>query len=144
MKKIKVLFLCVHNSTRSQMAEAYLNKFGEGQFEAESAGFEPGKLNPIAVDVMKEEGIDISGNKVDSVYEFFKQRRFYGYVITVCDTANNQKCPVFPGVPKRIHWNIEDPSSFKGSHEKKLEKTRIVRDEIKKRVKGFIESMKSK
>jgi arsenate reductase len=144
MKKIKVLFLCVHNSTRSQMAEAYLNKFGEGQFEAESAGFEPGKLNPIAVDVMKEEGIDISGNKVDSVYEFFKQRRFYGYVITVCDTANNQKCPIFPGIPERIHWNIEDPSSFKGSYEKRLKKTRIVRDEIKKRVKGFIESMKSK
>ncbi len=144
MKKIKVLFLCVHNSARSQMAEAYLNKFGEGQFKAESAGFEPGKLNPIAVDVMKEEGIDISDNRIDSVYEFFKQRRFYGYVITVCDTANNQKCPIFPGVPKRIHWNIEDLSSFKGSYEKKLKKTRIVRDEIKKRVKGFIEDVKSK
>jgi arsenate reductase len=126
------------------MSEAYLNKFGDGQFEAESAGFEPGKLNPVAVDIMKEEGIDISGNKVNSVYEFFKQRRFYGYVITVCDTANNQKCPIFPGVPERIHWNIEDPSSFKGSYEKKLKKTRIVRDEIKKRVKGFIKDVKSK
>jgi arsenate reductase len=143
MEKIKVLFLCVHNSARSQIAEAYLNKLGEGLFKAESAGFEPGSLNPIVVDVMKEDGIDISDNQVNSVYEFFAEKRFYGYVITVCDAANNQKCPIFPGVPKRIHWNIEDPSSFKGDYDEKLKKTRTVRDEIKKRVQEFIEDVKN-
>jgi arsenate reductase len=144
MGKIKVLFLCVHNSARSQMAEAYLNKLGEGLFQAESAGFEPGTLNPIVVAVMKEDGIDISDNQVNNVYEFFKEKRFYGYVITVCDAANNQKCPTFPGVPKRIHWDIADPSSFKGNYKEQLEKIRIVRDEIKKRVQGFIEDVKNK
>jgi len=144
MEKIKVLFLCVHNSARSQMAEAYVNKLGEGLFQAESAGFEPGILNPIVVDVMKEDGMDISNNQINSVYEFFEEKRFYGYVITVCDAAHNQKCPTFPGVPKRIHWDIADPSSFTGSYEDKLEKTRTVRDEIKKRVQEFIKDVKSK
>ena len=142
MGKIRVLFLCVHNSARSQMAEAYLNKLGEGSFEAESAGFEPGKINELAMAAMAEEGIDISKNKVDDVVDFFKERRFYGYVITVCDQANDQRCPIFPGVPKRIHWSIEDPSSFTGSFEQKLEKARKVRDEIKEKVKEFIEEVR--
>ncbi len=142
MGKIRVLFLCVHNSARSQMAEAYLNKLGEGSFEAESAGFEPGKINELAIAAMAEEGIDISKNKVDDVVDFFKERRFYGYVITVCDQSNDQRCPIFPGVPKRIHWSIEDPSSFTGSFEEKLEKARKVRDEIKEKVKEFIEEVR--
>ena len=144
MKKIRVLFLCVHNSARSQMAEAYLNKLGEGLFEAESAGYEPGKLNPVVIDVMKEDGIDISDNRIDSVYDFFKEQRFYGYIISVCDAANNQKCPIFPGVPERIHWDIADPASFKGSYEHKIAETRVVRDKIKKKVKEFIEEVKGK
>jgi len=141
VEKIKVLFLCIHNSARSQMAEAYLNLLGKGLFEAESAGFEPGHLNKLAVDAMKEDGIDISKNKIDDVADFFKERRFYGYIITVCDASKAQKCPIFPGVPKRIHWNIEDPASFKGSYDEKLEKTKKVRDEIKEKVMKFIEEI---
>src|SRR2546426_8216034 len=85
MKPIKVLFVCVHNSARSQMAEAYLKYFGEGRFEAESAGLEPGVLNPRVVQVMKEDGIDISQNKTKNVFDLFKQGRMFGYVVTVCD-----------------------------------------------------------
>lgn len=142
MNKIRVLFLCVHNSARSQMAEAYLNKLGESLFEAESAGFEPGVLNPLAVEVMKEDGFDISKNKIDDVTDFFKEKRFYGYIITVCDISNNQKCPTFPGVSKYLHWDVEDPASFEGTYEEKLEKTKKVRDIIKEKVKQFITEVK--
>ncbi len=142
MDKIRVLFLCVHNSARSQMAEAYLNTLGGDMFYAESAGFEPGKLNPLAVQVMKEDGIDISNNSVDDVKDFFKEKRFYGYIITVCDESRGQKCPIFPGVPKRIHWDIEDPSSLEGTYEEKLQKTRQIRDIIKEKVKEFINDVK--
>lgn len=79
----KVLFLCVHNSARSQIAEAYLKKFGGDDFEAESAGLEPGKLNPFVIDVLKEDGIDISNNTTDDVFDFFKQGKIFSYVITV-------------------------------------------------------------
>jgi len=141
MNKIRVLFLCVHNSARSQMAEAYLNEIGKGSFEAESAGFEPGSLNPLAVEVMKEDGIDISGNKIDSVYTFFSEKRFYGYIITVCDESKAQKCPIFPGVPVRYHWDIEDPAIFEGTYEEKLAKTRTVRGKIKGMIKDFIDEV---
>ena len=124
------------------MAEAYLNELGKGLFQADSAGFEPGNLNPLAIEVMKEDGIDISNNKIDDVVDFFKEKRFYGYIITVCDDAKAQKCPIFPGVPKRFHWNIEDPSSFDGSFDEKLAKTKIVRDKIKKNVMDFIDKVK--
>jgi arsenate reductase len=143
MNKIRVLFLCVHNSARSQMAEAYLNKLGKGSFEAESAGFEPGALNPLAVKVMREDGIDISKNPIDDIADFFSQKRFYGYIITVCDISKNQHCPTFPGMAKHIHWDIEDPVTFKGTYEDKLEKTRRVRDIIKEKVKEFISELKS-
>jgi arsenate reductase (thioredoxin) len=143
MNKIRVLFLCVHNSARSQIAEAYLNELGKGLFEAESAGFEPGSLNPLAVEVMKEDGIDISGNKIDSVYTFFSEKRFYGYIITVCDESKAQKCPIFPGVPVRYHWDIEDPALFEGAYDEKLLKTRMVRDSIKEKIKDFMCEVRS-
>ena len=142
MNKIKVLFLCVHNSARSQMAEAYLNSMGSDMFYAESAGFEPGQLNPLAVEVMKEDGIDISNNSVDSVSDFFREKRFYGYIISVCDESRAQKCPIFPGFARRIHWNIEDPAGLDGTYEEKLEKTRQIRDIIKEKVKDFIKELK--
>src|SRR6266496_1921852 len=85
MARIKVLFVCVHNSARSQMAEAYLNHFGEGRFEAESAGLEPGTLNPLVVHVMREDGIDISRNETKGVFDMIKQGKLFEYVITVCD-----------------------------------------------------------
>jgi arsenate reductase len=138
MDKIKVLFLCIHNSARSQMAEAYLKKFGGEKFMVESAGLEAGILNPLAVEVMKEEGIDISGNSTKDVFDFFREGRFYNYVVTVCDAANAAKCPIFPGVHRKINWSFEDPSSFAGAQDEKLAMTRAVRDKIKEAVEGFI------
>jgi len=138
MAKIKVLFVCIHNSARSQMAEAFLNNFAGATFEATSAGLEHGTLNPLAVEVMNEAGIDISGNKTKDVFEFFKSGRRFNYVITVCDAANSQRCPIFPGALQTIHWSFADPSAFTGSLEERLEKTRQVRDEIKNEIERFI------
>lgn len=140
MDKIKVLFVCVHNSARSQMAEAFLNQLAGKEFFAESAGLEPGTLNPIVTEVMKEIGIDISNNQTKSVFDFFKQGRLYHFVIAVCDGANAERCPIFPGLTKRLGWSFEDPASFTGTHEEKLGKTRLVRDSIKSEVENFIKS----
>lgn len=134
MQKKRVLFVCIHNSARSQMAEAFLNNMVGDRFEAESAGIEPGALNPIAVEVMKEVGIDISQNKTKGVFEFVKKGKLFHYVITVCDEASAKGCPVFPGLAKRLHWSFHDPSTFEGTYEERLEKTRKVRDEIKNRI----------
>jgi len=125
------------------MAEAYLNKIGGDFFQAESAGFEPGKLNALAIEAMKEDLIDISSNKIDDVADFFSERRFYGYIISVCDSAKAQKCPIFPGVPKRLHWDIEDPAMLEGTYKEKLEKTRKIRDKIKEKVIDFIGEVKA-
>lgn len=144
MKKEKVLFVCIHNSARSQMAEAFLNNLGGDFFEAESAGLEAGVLNPIVVEAMKEIGIDISGNKTDSVFDFYKQGRLYSYVVTVCDESNAESCPIFPGITKRVHWSFQDPSAFKGTSEEKLTQTRNVRDAVKKKIEEFILEFKKK
>ena len=138
MEKFKVLFLCVHNSARSQIAEAFLNQMAGEIFSAESAGLEPGTLNPFVVEAMQETGIDISDKQTRSAFDLFKQGRMFQFVITVCDVANAERCPVFPGVTKRISWSFEDPSSFKGTHEEILAQTRLVRDKIKSAIEVFI------
>jgi len=120
------------------MAEAYLKKFGGDKYQVESAGLEPSKLNGLVVEVMKEDGIDISNNPTNDVFEFHQQGKTYDTVITVCDQANAERCPVFPSMSKKIAWSFEDPSSFVGSHEEKLAKTRQVRDAIKQTVKEFV------
>ncbi|MCL5237277.1 MAG: arsenate reductase ArsC [Nitrospirae bacterium] len=142
MKKIKVLFVCIHNSARSQMAEAFLNALGGDTFEAESAGLEPGTLNPAAVEVMKEIGIDISKNKTQSAFDFFKKGKLFNYVITVCDETSAERCPIFPGHTRRLHWSFEDPSAIKGSYEEKLEKTRNIRDVIKAKIEDWLKEVK--
>jgi arsenate reductase len=141
MNNVKVLFICIHNSARSQMAEAYLKELGGEKFAVESAGLEAGTLNPLAIEVMKEDGIDISKNQTNDVFEFFKQSRLYHYVIAVCDEASAARCPIFPGVHQRINWSFADPSSFAGTHEEQLAATRIVRNEIKAAVQNFIEQL---
>lgn len=140
--KIKVLFVCIHNSARSQMAETYLNYFGQDHFIAESAGLEPGTLNPLVVEVMKQDGFDISNNKTKSVFQFFKEGRRYQYVITVCDESHAEKCPLFPGQVQRLHWSFPDPSQLQGTHEEKLKETEKIRDQIKNKVKEFIAVVK--
>ena len=134
----KVLFVCNHNSARSQMAEAFLKTMAGEYFEAESAGLEKGNLNPIVVDAMKEIGIDISHNETKRVFDLFLQGRFYTYVIAVCDKANAEACPIFPGQISRIDWSFTDPSSLIGTYEEKLQKVREIRDEIKEKVEEFI------
>ncbi len=136
----RVLFVCIHNSARSQMAMTYLNHYGsELGFEAESAGLEPGSLNPLAVEAMRLDGLDMSNNPTNSVFDFYKEGRKYRYVITVCDPEAAEKCPVFAGVAKRIHMGFKDPSSFTGTQEEKIAKTIEVREEIKQAVLSFIE-----
>jgi arsenate reductase len=134
-----VLFLCVHNSARSQMAEAYLKKFAAGVFQVESAGLEPGKLNPYVVRAMQEEGIDISAKKTQSVFELYKAGRLYSHVITVCSKDAADRCPIFPGHAERLHWSFPDPSVFTGSDEKIMKQVRAVRDGIKAKVRAFAE-----
>ena len=141
MVKQKVLFICVHNSARSQMAEAFLKQMAGDRFEVESAGLEPGKLNPVVVEAMKEIGIDISQNKTKSVFDFFKQGKQYDYVITVCDESQSGACPVFPGKGERLHWGFADPSQFKGSWEDKVKQTREVRNQIEAKIKEWINSL---
>ncbi len=136
MKK-RVLFICIHNSARSQMAEAFLNQICKEEFEALSAGLEPGKLNPIVVAAMREVGIDISKNQTKAAWDFVKSGGIFSYVITVCDEASAERCPIFPGVTTRLHWSFPDPSGFPGTHEEKLARTREVRDAIRSRVESW-------
>lgn len=141
MDKKKILFVCIHNSARSQMAEAFLNLMGDDKFIAESAGLEPGVLNPLVVKSMADIGIDISGNHTKDVFEFLKEGRKYNYVITVCDETSGQRCPVFPGALERINWSFEDPSSLQGTEDEKLAKIAVIRDSIKQKIEEFIKSI---
>jgi arsenate reductase (thioredoxin) len=139
MEKSRVLFLCVHNSARSQIAEAFLKKYAPEKFEVMSAGLETGILNQYAVEVMNEVGIDIAKNKTKSAFDLYKQNFLFAYVITVCDKSAAERCPIFPGVATRLHWPFDDPSKFTGSKDEILLKTRVVRDAIENKVKEFIE-----
>lgn len=139
--KMKVLFVCIHNSARSQMAEAFLNKICPENFAAQSVGIEPGTLNPIVVQVMNEAGIDISQNKTKAVFDFLRRGEHFHYIITVCDETSAERCPIFPGVTTRLHWGFPDPSSFTGTPEEKLTRTREVRDEIKARVESWCDEV---
>ncbi len=138
MSKTKVLFVCTHNSARSQMAEAFLNKFAGDRFEAQSAGIETGKLNPIVVNAMNEIGIDISTQKTKTIQQLLEQNKTFDHVVTVCDEGHARKCPIFPGEGKRLHMGFPDPATFDGNYEQKLEQIRIVRDAIKARIQNWI------
>jgi arsenate reductase len=129
--KPKVLFLCTGNSARSQMAEGYLRHVAGDKFEALSAGIAPKGLNPLAVEVMKEIGIDISHHKSKDVSTFLGQS--IPFVITVCDNAR-ERCPIFPRTYKFLHWSFEDPAAAQGTREEKLSFFRRVRDQITQRI----------
>lgn len=133
MKK-KILFICIHNSARSQMAEAFLNQLCGDEFEAHSAGLEPGKLNPLVVEAMREIGVDISGNQTKAVVDFIGGANTFAYVVTVCDETSAERCPTFPGGTKRLHWGFPDPSAFAGTREEKMTKIREVRNAIKQKI----------
>lgn len=121
------------------MAEALLRHLGGERFEAESAGLEPGTLNAVVVESLKEIGIDISQAKTKSVFDLHKQGRAYQYVVTVCDESKAEACPIFPGlVQARLHWSFPDPGGFSGPPEERLARTRVVRDQIQAKIEEFI------
>lgn len=139
MQTKDALFICVHNSARSQMAEEYVRLLSGGKLTVESAGFEPTEINPLVIEAMKEEGIDLSGKKTQSVFELFKQGRTYRFVTTVCDESEGGQCPIFPGMTHRLHLPFPDPATLTGTHEEKMVKVREIRDEIKKLMSDFVE-----
>jgi arsenate reductase (thioredoxin) len=133
---IRVLFVCTHNSARSQIAEALLARYGGLDFEVRSAGTEATRVNPDAVRVLAEVGIDWSGARSKVVTEFLDQR--FDYVITVCDRAR-ETCPVFPGSMNTLHWGLDDPSDIRGTDEERLAAFRRTEQEIAARLRPFIE-----
>lgn len=136
--KQKVLFVCIHNSARSQMAEAWLNDLYGDRFEAASAGLEPGVLNPYAVRVMAEAGIDIANAATKSVFDLYEAGKSFDYVVTVCDKEAAERCPIFPGATERIHWSFPDPSRANGSEEEKMVQARAVRDQIRGQIEQWV------
>jgi arsenate reductase (thioredoxin) len=143
MPKTRVLFVCIHNSARSQMAGALLRQLGGDRFEVETAGLEPGTLNPLAVEAMREGGIDISTAGTQSVFALFKSGRRFDYVISVCDEASAERCPIFPGVTTRLNWSFDDPARFVGSPAERLARTIAVRDQIREQVRRWMEEVDS-
>lgn len=136
-RKKKVLFVCVHNSARSVIAEAMLNQLCGDQYEAQSAGLKPDDttvVNPLAIAVLKEDGLDVSDYQPRHVFDVVKSGQLFSHVIAVCDAANAEKCPIFPGVTQRLHWGFPDPSKFQGTWDERLEQTRHVRDQIKAQI----------
>ena len=141
MSKIKVLFLCTGNSARSQMAEAFLRKYGGDQFESYSAGMEPKGIHPYTKRVMEEIGISLSGQYSKDVREYMGKVHF-AYMIILCDEAD-RTCPrTFPGIGQRFHWSFEDPAALAGSEDQKLAKFKEVRDQIDRRIKGWLSEQK--
>lgn len=133
---IRVLFVCTHNSARSQIAEALLKRYGGADFEVHSAGTEVSRVNPYAIRVLGEAGIDWSDARSKSITEFLDQQ--FDYVITVCDRAR-ATCPVFPGSSNTLHWGLADPSEVEGTDELKLEAFRRTETEVSTRLRPFIE-----
>jgi len=138
MERAKVLFVCVKNSARSQMAEALLNHVAGDRFQAESAGLEPGTLNPLAIAAMNAMNIDISNKGTRDVFDIWRKGGIFNYVITVCDETSGERCPLFPGVTERLHWSFDDPATFTGTQEEKLAKTIKVRDQIREKIQTWI------
>jgi arsenate reductase (thioredoxin) len=132
-EKARVLFLCTHNSARSQMAEGLLRYLARDRFEAHSAGTEATHVRPLAIRAMDEIGVDISGQESKTLERYLGEP--FDYVITVCDDAN-EACPFFPGAKSRLHWSLPDPSAAKGSEEERLAVFRSVRDALRDRVKA--------
>lgn len=131
----RVLFLCTHNSARSQMAEGLLRRLGGDRFEVASAGTEATRVRPLAIRAMAELGIDISGHESKTLDRYLEQP--FDLVVTVCDEAN-ETCPVFPGATRRLHWSVPDPSKATGSEAQRLAAYRSARDEIRRRLEAEI------
>jgi arsenate reductase len=126
------------------MAAAWLNQICGDYFEAQSAGLEPGTINPVVVEVMKEVGIDLSAKRTQRVFDVWKSGKMFQYVVTVCSEAEAEGCPIFPGVTTRLHWPFPDPSKLTGTAAEKLQATRKIRDEIRTKIETWCEEMRPK
>ncbi len=140
-EKPNVLFICIHNSARSQMAEAFLKRIAGDRFNVYSAGLMPGTLNPYVVRAMNEAGIDISRNTTKSVHDAQITNRKYDYVFTVCQESDAEPCPIFPAQGKRINWHFFDPSKFAGSDDAIMANVRSVRDRIREKVEQWANAL---
>lgn len=137
MTKSRVLFICVHNSGRSRIAEGFLNTRCGEFFEAQSAGLEPGTVNPLAAEVMQERGIDITRKPSQAVFDVWRSGPVFTYVISVCSESDAAGCPIFPGPAKRLHWTFPDPSRVTGTEAEKLAQVRKIRDAIAEKIEEF-------
>lgn len=135
MTRRRVLFLCTHNSARSQMAEGFLRAWAGDRFEVASAGTEATRVHPLAIRAMDEVGIDLAGHTSKTLDQFLGQP--WDYVITVCDNAN-ARCPAFPARTARVNWSLDDPSAATGTYAERLETFRRVRDEIRARLRAWL------
>jgi arsenate reductase len=140
MEKKRVMFICIHNSGRSQMGEAFLRHLAGDRFEVASAGIETGRLNPLVVKAMEEVGVSMEGHFAKKAQDYVDRGERFDYVITVCDEANAERCPMFPGKHVRLHWGLPDPSAVTGTDGEKLAGIRPIRDAIEARVQEFIET----
>ena len=139
--KPRVLAICIHNSARSQMTEEYIRHAAGKRLEAMSAGIEPGSLNPTVVELLKEDGIDITGKQTQSVYDLHEAGERFDYVIAVCDKEAAERCPIFPAEKRRLHWPFPDPSKATGTMGEKLDYVRPIRDEIRAKAEAFVEEV---
>ncbi len=138
MGKKRVLFVCIHNSGRSQIGEAFLRHMAGDRLEVMSAGIEAGSLNPLVVRVMEEVGINMEGHYAKKAQALIDSGERFDYVITVCDETNAERCPLFPGPHQRIHWSFPDPSALAGGEDEKLAAIRTIRDAIAQRLRVWL------
>ncbi|WP_027883380.1 arsenate reductase ArsC [Meiothermus rufus] len=142
-RKLSGLFLCTHNSARSQMAEALLRHYAAEHFQVHSAGLHPSEIHPYARQVLAERGLDIEGQYAKSLMGYWGGKFNFTYLITVCDRAE-QECPLFPFSTYRLYWPFEDPSSAQGSEEERLEVFRRVRDQIAAKIQRWLRELEQK
>lgn len=140
MEKRRVIFICIHNSARSQIAQGFLLKYAKDRFEVESAGIEAGTLNPLVVRAMEEVGVSMEGHFAKKIDSILAQENFFDVVITVCDETSAERCPMFPGDHTRIHWSFPDPSALSGTDEEKMKGIREIRDSIEKKILEWIKT----
>lgn len=139
MSTKRIMFVCIHNSARSQMCEAFIRHYAKDRFEVHSSGIEAGRLNPLVVRAMEEIGISMDGHYAKPAQEYIDRKEVFDYVVTVCDESSAERCPMFSGKHRRLHWGFPDPSAITGTDEEKLAGIRPIRDDIRKRVLEFLD-----
>ena len=135
------MFVCIHNSGRSQIGEALLRHLAGDRFEVYSAGLEAGQLNPLVVKLMAEQGIDMSSHYAKTVKEYIDRKEHFDYVITVCDETNAERCPLFPGKHQRIHWSFPDPGALTGSDAEKMAAIQPIKDAIETKIREWLANL---